>query len=39
MDHLTGHGVPVKSGLGASEEGAGLKTHMISQELDGRARE
>lgn len=39
MDHLTGHGVPVKSGLGAREEGAGLKTHMNSQELDGRARE
>lgn len=39
MDDLTGHGVLVKSGLGAREEGAGLKTHMNSQELDGRARE
>lgn len=39
MDHLTGHGVPVKSGLGAGEEGAGLKTHTNRQELDGRARE
>lgn len=39
MDHLTGHGVPVKSELGAREEGTELKIHMNSQELDGRARE
>ena len=37
MDHLSGHGVLVKSGLGAREEGAGLKAHGNSQELDGRA--
>lgn len=38
MDHLSGHGVPVMSGLGA-REGTGLKAHVNIQELDGRAED
>ena len=38
MDHPCGHGVLDESGLGAGEEGSGLKSHMNGQELDGGAR-